>query len=53
MKRKRKKQNQKAAGDSKEYSKNRTRKFSANGKLAGHGYSMITMERVNFWASEN
>ena len=37
------KQKTKAACDSKEYKKNRTRKFSVNGKLAGRGYSMIMM----------
>ena len=45
----------KAACDSKEYKKNRTRKFSAKWQvqLASRGYSMITMGAVNFWASEN
>ena len=38
-----KEKNLKAACYSKEYEKNRTRKFQRNGKLAGRCYSMITI----------
>ena len=45
----------KATSDSKEYERNRTRKFLAKRQVGqpSLGYSMITMGWVNFWASEN
>ena len=57
MKRKRKKQNQKAASDSKEYNKNRTRKFLAKWQVdqqwLQHDHDGVGGRGVNFWASEN